>query len=186
MVAKALAIATAIICALVNSYPARADTQSFPDFSGYTPANRQDYTLAVPNPGRQTVSEVYFLTPDGRITCDFLLAAAQCNYPATPQAVPNGVNWIATDLGLAQSSGSIASGNKAHGRPISRLPRLHSITVDGVICGVTDVGSTACKDPQGRGFWLRRNVLPPTDVPPTWSAYECSGSSCTSATLPQP
>ncbi|CAG6866798.1 hypothetical protein [Mycobacterium avium] len=31
---------------------------------------------------------------------------------------------------------------------------MHSITVDGVICGVDNSGTTACKDPQDRGFIL--------------------------------
>jgi hypothetical protein len=184
MAARTLAIVTAIFSVFATSHIARADTRVFPDFSGYTAADVQEYTFAIPNPGRQTIVEAYFLTPDGEITCEFIRPAAQCNYPPTPAADPNGVNWIATDVGLAQSRGSIAPGNKAHGHSIKRLAPQHTLTVGGVVCGVLDIGSTACEDPQGRGFWLRRNGLPQIDVPPTWSVFTCSGSNCTSQSPP--
>ncbi|MGC7358062.1 hypothetical protein RA989_19565, partial [Mycobacteroides abscessus subsp. massiliense] len=44
----------------------------------------------------------------------------------------------------------------AHERQDPTLPAYHSITVNGVICGVDDKGTTACKDPQGRGFVLSK------------------------------
>jgi hypothetical protein len=51
--------------------------------------------------------------------------------------------------------------NTVQGTPIKALPPNHSITVDGVICGVDGAGMTACKDPQGRGFILS----------PSWSGW---------------
>jgi hypothetical protein len=176
--AKALAIATGVITAFVTSYTARADTPNFPDFSAYTRANVDEYTVPVPNPGREPLGTVYFVANDGSITCDFVSAAGQCNFPATP-AGPNGPNWIATDLGLKHTNGSIAPGNKIYGRRIKTLPPLHSITVNGVICGVNDAGTTACKDPQGRGF-----VLSPDDS--GLLPYQCLGAKCAPAHLPSP
>lgn len=119
---------------------AGADTPAFPDINSYTPVNG-----------------VYFLTPGG-ITCDFFSGQAQCtgnNFPAVPPAAgPGTVNVIGTASGLAQSGNPIAPNGKVYGRCLKTLPPKHSITVDGVICGVDDSGVTACKDRQGRGFVL--------------------------------
>jgi hypothetical protein len=40
------------------------------------------------------------------------------------------------------------------GPTFKTLPPMHSITVSGVICGVDDAGTTACKKAQARGFVL--------------------------------
>lgn len=162
MTAKKLTCASALVgAALVGASTAHADALSFPDLSGYAPANAQDYEIAVPNPGRPPEQTVYFLTPDG-IVCKFTLDQASCtgnNLPAIPPAASNpgaginGVNWIGTTSGLKQTSGGDPSRVIA-GQPIKTLPPAHSLTVNGFVCGVDNSGMTACKDPQGRGFVL--------------------------------
>jgi hypothetical protein len=137
----------------------RANPLGFPDLSSYSRVNIQDYTISIPNPPSPAGRVVYFLTPDG-ITCDFTSpAVAQCtgnNFPSIPPVTPAsaGVNWIRTDEGLSQTSDALAPDHLVQGHPIASLPPLHSITVDGVVCGVDNAGTTACKDPQGRGFVL--------------------------------
>lgn len=147
--------------ALLGAPPAHADALSFPDMSGYTPANVKDYEILVPNPGRQPVPTVYFLTPDG-IVCKFTLDQASCsgnNLPAIPAAASNpaaginGVNWIGTTSGINQTGGGEPSRVIA-GQPIKTLPPAHSLTVNGFVCGVDNSDTTACRDPQGRGFVL--------------------------------
>ncbi|WP_197506325.1 hypothetical protein [Mycobacterium sp. ACS4054] len=147
--------------ALTAAGTAHADAPSFPDLSKDTPANAKDYEILVPNPGRQPLPTVYFLTPDG-IVCKFTLDQASCsgnNLPDIPPAASNpesgitGVNWIGTTSGLNQTSGGEPSRVIA-GQPVKTLPPAHSLTVNGFVCGVDDSGTTACKDPQGRGFVL--------------------------------
>ncbi len=162
MTAKTLASVSAIVgAAVVGTCIAHADALSFPDLSGFAPANVKDYEILVPNPGRQPEPTVYFLTPDS-IVCKFTLDQASCsgnNLPAIPPAASNpeagisGVNWIGTTSGLKQTSGGEPSRVIA-GQPIKTLPPAHSLTVNGFVCGVDDSGMTACKDPQGRGFVL--------------------------------
>ena len=84
------------------------------------------------------------------------------NLPGIPAASPStghgGLeNVISTDAPLTQLAVSVP----AQGRPINELPPFHTITIDGVICGVDDKKTTACKDPQGRGFVLS----------PSWSGW---------------
>jgi hypothetical protein len=155
---KPFAIAAGVVGAVVlTGCNAHADPPTFPDISRYTPVDPKDYALQSENSGRPyPLTMTYFLTPDG-VICDFLPAQAQCignNLPAIPPASPtaNGtarVNWIgtATKLQPTVQSDHNSSGAKT-------LPPLHSITVNGVICGVDDSGLTACKDSQGRGFVL--------------------------------
>lgn len=159
MTAKMLIVATAVSTAVVTACSARADTPRFPDISGYAPVNVADYTISVPNTGRAPMNTVYFRTPDG-ITCDFFSGEAQCtgnNFPAVPSAGDNGVNSIGTASGLGQTNDAIAPDGTVYGHPIKTLPPMHSITVDGVMCGADGSGTTACKDPQGRGFVLSPN-----------------------------
>jgi hypothetical protein len=135
-------LAGGIISAIVTSCTAHADPPAFPDISGYTPVNVADYTIGLPNTGRAPLNTVYFLTPDG-ITCDFFSGEAQCtgnNFPALPPA--------------AAPSDPIAPNGQVYGHSLNTLPPLHSIAVNGVVCGVDNTGTTACKDPQGRGFVL--------------------------------
>jgi hypothetical protein len=79
--------------------------------------------------------------------------------PAVPPAASNpnagitGVNWIGTTTGLKQTNEGEPS-RVIDGHPVKTLPPGRSITVNGVICGVDNAGTTACKDPQGRGFVL--------------------------------
>ncbi|GAA4294708.1 hypothetical protein [Mycobacterium paraffinicum] len=157
MTGKTLPIAAGIVSVVVVSCSAHADAPAFPDINSYTPVNVADYAIGLPNTGRTPLNTVYFLTPDG-ITCDFFSGQAQCtgnNFPAVPPAAgPGTVNVIGTASGLAQSGNPIAPNGQVYGRSLKLLPPKHSITVDGVICGVDDSGVTACKDPQGRGFVL--------------------------------
>ncbi|ASW83695.1 hypothetical protein MINTM008_03750 [Mycobacterium intracellulare] len=157
MISRTLAVAAGVLTAFMTSCNARADAPAFPDISGYSPVTVADYTIGLPNTGRAPLNMVYFLTPDG-ITCDFFSGEAQCtgnNFPAVPPASGAGtVNAIGTASGLAQSGDPIAPNGQVYGHPLKTLPPLHSITVDGIICGVDNSGTTACKDPQGRGFVL--------------------------------
>jgi hypothetical protein len=162
MVVKTLTSIGALVgAALIGSCAAHADPLTFPDLSAYAPANVKDYEILVPNPGRQPDPTVYFLTPDN-IICKFTLDQASCsgnNLPSIPPAASNpeaginGINWIGTTSGLNQTSGGAPS-RVVNGQAIKSLPPSHSLTVNGFICGVDNSGTTACKDPQGRGFVL--------------------------------
>ncbi|OBI29845.1 hypothetical protein [Mycolicibacter sinensis] len=156
------AIAATAGAAVITAACAHADAPTFPDISGYTPVTASDYIIEIPNTGRAPIKQVYFLTPDG-ITCDFSAGQAQCtgnNFPSVPPAQSDpsrgitGANWVGTMTGLKQTNAPIAEGDTVQGQPIKTLPPLHSIAVDGVICAVDDAGTTACKDPQNRGFVL--------------------------------
>lgn len=140
---------------------AHAEPPKFPDLSTDSPVNVRDYTIDVPNPGRPPLPTVYFLTPDG-VVCNYTPDQAQCtgnNLPAVPPAPSNpnagitGVNWIGTTTGLKQTNEGEPS-RVIDGQPVKTLPAGHSITVNGIICGVDNAGTTACKDAQGRGFVL--------------------------------
>lgn len=163
---KASAVAIAFAIAVTCAPAGHADPPKFPDMSSYVPVNPQDYTVEVPNPGRPyTTPVVRFLTPDG-ILCAFTnTPGAGCtgnNLPGVPSAVPaptatsgGRVNSIATDGGLNQLG--VASTTEAPPPPAKNLPPFHSITVNGVVCGVDDSRTTACKDPNGQGFVLSPN-----------------------------
>jgi hypothetical protein len=161
MIAKTLIVTAGVIGAsLTAACNAHADTPHFPDIIGYTPVNVADYTIGLPNTGHAPLNTVYFLTPDG-ITCDFFSGQAQCtgnNFPAVPPAAGAGsVNAIGTTSGLGHTTDPIAPNGQVYGHPLSTLPPLHSITVNGVVCGVDSAGTTACKDSQGHGFVLSPN-----------------------------
>ncbi|MCV7076954.1 hypothetical protein [Mycobacterium szulgai] len=140
-----------------------ADPPTFPDLTNYTPVNIGDYAIEIPNPGRGSSSEVFFLTPDGN-ACTLVNSGAECtgnNFPGIPavsQDPPRGlagVNGIRTDTGLQPTNAPVAGAdNTVMGHPIRPLPPLHSIALNGAICGVDNAGSTACKDAQGRGFLI--------------------------------
>lgn len=127
-----------------------ADAPQFPDLGGYTPAAAADFQVDASTPGHPA-SQVVFLTPDG-ITCAFSTpASAGCtgnNFPSVTPAA-RGVNAIGTDSPLDTTNAPIA-----HSPTMKTLPPFHSITVDGVTCGVDDSRTTACKDAKGRGFIL--------------------------------
>lgn len=156
--AVTLIVATAGLAAGGCRQASHADPLTFPDLSKYTPANPQDYEIPFTTPGHPPVPMFYFLTPDG-ISCKFSNgpAAAGCtgnNFPGIPPAASNpseGVNSIRTDIGLRQTNTPIATAN---GPSFKTLPPFHTLTVDGVICGVDDAQTTACRDPQGRAFVL--------------------------------
>ncbi|WP_369830205.1 hypothetical protein [Mycobacterium sp. E1747] len=144
---------------MVSACNAQADPPSFPDLSGYAPVNPADYAITYPNSGRPTpIQVVAFLTPDG-VACAFgNPLSAGCtgnNLPGLPPAAPSssGVpRLISISTGLApRPTGTRIDTN---GQSPRTLPPFHTITVNGVICGVDDSGMTACKDPQGRGFVL--------------------------------
>lgn len=149
------AIAAIIGAFLVGPGAAHADAPQFPDLSSYTPVNATDYRVDASTPGI-SATQVFFLTPDA-IVCSFLSGQAQCtgnNLPGIPPASPASrgsqrVNWIGTMSRLQQIT---PSGPTPNG--VKTLPPSHTITVDGIICGVDKSGTTACKDPQGRGFVL--------------------------------
>ncbi|MEZ0049543.1 hypothetical protein ABIA30_000533 [Mycobacterium sp. MAA66] len=166
MLIRSLAVVLSTLAVGVSSAcNAQADPPVFPDLASYTPVSAQDYTVSGPNSGRpEPLTGVYFLTPDG-ITCGFgSPPSAGCtgnNLPALPAPTPEGMgllNSIGTNTGVRKSTTPLA----VAGAPAFKtLPPLHSLTVDGVVCGVDGSGMTACKDPQGRGFILS----------PSWSGW---------------
>lgn len=141
----------------------QADTPTFPDMGGYTPVDIADYEVDTTTPGRPS-SAVYFITPDG-IICGFTEypAAANCtaeNFPGVPPLTdpgPGVVQSVGTNQPVKGMNGSIGQDGKVHGNPVRTLPPFHAITVYGVTCGVDDAKTTACKDPDGRGFVLSPN-----------------------------
>lgn len=156
MIAKSFAVTTGVLVAVVTSAcSAHADPPRFPDLGGYSPVDAAEYAVDASTPGMPS-TQVYFRTPDG-VACNFLSGQAQCignDLPGLPPASPTSkgaprVNWIGTSSGLKPV---IPSDDRS--TEIKTLPAMHSITVDGVMCGVDDSGTTACKDPQGRGFIL--------------------------------
>ncbi|QBB84576.2 hypothetical protein [Mycobacterium avium] len=141
----------------MNPCGAFAEPSRFPDLSGYAPVNVIDYTITLPNPGRAPLNEVYFLTPDG-ITCDFSNPpAAGCTGNDLPGIAPpdkNPYTYVGTDTGIQPATSTPYANATIQDHQIRTLPPFHSITMDGVICGVDNSRMTACKDPQGRGFVL--------------------------------
>jgi hypothetical protein len=163
MIAKTLAAgAGVLVVAVMSACHAQATPAKFPDLASLTPVNVSDYAVDASTPG-MPATQVYFRTPDG-VTCEFLSGQAQCignNIPGLPPASPTSkgaprVNWIGTSSGLKP-----AAPVEDRSSGIKILPPLHSITVDGVVCGIDGSGTTACKDPQGRGFILS----------PSWSGW---------------
>ena len=148
--------------ALVSACSANAEGPKFPDLEDYVPVDSSEYAVDASTPG-MPATQVYFRTPDG-VTCNFLSGQAQCignNLPDLPPASPTSkgaprVNWIGTSSGLQPVS---PSDDRA--LDIKTLPAMHSIRVDDIVCGVDGSGTTACKDPEGRGFVLS----------PSWSGW---------------
>ena len=138
---------TTVACCRPESH---ADATPFPDLSRYAPVSAADFEIDASSPGHPA-RQVVFLTPDG-ITCAFTTPpSAGCtgnNFPGLPPAA-QGVNSIATDAALDTTNAPIS-----HASGLRTLPAGHSITVDGVTCGVDDARTTACKDSRGRGFVL--------------------------------
>jgi hypothetical protein len=168
---RALAIAFAMACAVGTTHIAGAEPPSFPDLSGYVQETVADYVIAVSGSGTAPAATVYFRAPDNPehpegqrdIACEFISGSARCSwhdFPANPSADTNTVHWIATDSGQTMANVAIDTGLKVHGQSLKRLPPLHSLAFDGVICGVNEVRTIACKDPQGRGFTLTWHGVP--------------------------
>jgi hypothetical protein len=148
----------------------RGNAGKFPDMSSYSPASPDDYAQQLDNPGRpEKRTEYFFRTPDG-VRCLFgQPPGAACygnNLPGIPAAICDSTqevfrqNSIGTSRGVQQSplSGPTCSVSASLDKV---LPPFHTLTVYGVTCGVDDKGTTACKDPQGRGFVLS----------PSWSGW---------------
>ena len=163
MIAKSFtAGAGVLVVAVVSACSAHADPPKFPDIGSYEPVDVSDYALDASTSGMPAI-QVYFETPDG-VICNFLSGQAQCtgnNLPGLPPASPTSkgaprVNWIGTSSGLKPV---VPSDDRSVG--VNTLPAMHSITVDGVICGVDGSETTACRDRQGRGFILS----------PSWSGW---------------
>ncbi|WP_164478378.1 hypothetical protein [Mycolicibacterium stellerae] len=138
----------------------QADTPTFPDVSGWTAVDVRDYEVDTTTPGRPSTG-TYFITPDG-IICGFAtfppaVGCAAENLPGVPPLTdpkPGIVQSIGTDRPPKATNASIGQDGKVHGNPVKTLPPFHTITVDGMTCGVDDGGTTACKDQQDRGFVL--------------------------------
>jgi hypothetical protein len=165
MPAKTLTAAAGVLSTIVvGGCSAHADSPSFPDIASYPPVNAGDYVIIIDTPGISH-TETYFLTPDGIVCTVRPGSGAACagnNLPGIPPASPTPggtprVNLIGTDGPVQPSSGVLGTSDTVRGHPIKALPPMHSITANGVICGVDGSGTTACKDPQGRGFVLSPN-----------------------------
>lgn len=146
---RRVAPATFVLVAFACCRPeSSTDTMRFPDLANYTPVDVAGFQVDASTPGHRA-TQVVFLTPDG-ITCAFSVpAAAGCtgnNFPGVPPAAA-GVNSIATNSALDTTNAPIA-----RTPALKTLPPLHTLTVNGVTCGVDDKRTTACKDSQGRGF----------------------------------
>jgi hypothetical protein len=140
----------------------------FPDMSSYSAANPGDFETHYETPGRPNapMKAYNFVTPGG-IRCSFdNLPSAGCtgnDFPGVaalecdPSKRAYGVNAISTGRGVWQTSDT--SCDKSPTGKV--LPPFHTLTVYGVTCGVDDAGTTACKDPRGRGFVLS----------PSWSGW---------------
>jgi hypothetical protein len=158
MTIKTLAGGSAMaVAAIIGACTAHADSPVFPDLGGYTPVNASNYTIALPNTGRAPVSQVFFLTPDG-IACSFSSpASAGCTGDNIPGVAPQDKNpytFVGTESGIQPATSTPYANGTVQEHRIQTLPPLHSITVNGVICGVDNAGTTACKDTQGRAFVL--------------------------------
>lgn len=137
-----------------------ADAPPYPDMSHYTPAKVTDYEIDASTPGINA-TQVFFRTPDG-IVCAFSdPSLAGCwgnNFPGVPPASPPGgalVNAIGVGWPLQPTGASVPQASKLN--TLRTLPPFHTLTVNGVTCGVDDARTTACKDSEGRGFILSPN-----------------------------
>lgn len=168
-----IAMAQTSACAATAEPSGPSEPPKFPDMSRYTPVNPQDYERQIDNPGRpEKMVGYYFNTPDG-VWCTFsqfpLAACTGNNLPGIPPAKCDpakriyAINTISTDRGLSKTSGSSCNNDSSEkSKSWTRvLPPFHTLTVYGVTCGVDDRKTTACKDPQGRGFVLS----------PSWSGW---------------
>lgn len=143
-------------------------TSRFPDMSGYAAVNPDDYAFHFETAGRPGVvmTNYLFTTPDG-IKCSFdKSASAGCTGSDLPGVTPvecdpakqtYAVNSISTQRNVWQT-GDSSCASAPDGKV---LPPFHTLTLFGVTCGVDDKKTTACKDPQGRGFVLS----------PSWSGW---------------
>jgi hypothetical protein len=142
--------------AVITSVAAHAGPPAFPDLSGYTPVNVDDYVIDLPNPGRGFLGQVFFLTPDG-VPCGFTAGLAGCtssHLPGIPNTGTIRYSFIGTDTGAQPAGSTPFVNNTIQGHQVKTLPPRHSITSQGVTCGVDGLGMTACADQQGRGFIL--------------------------------
>jgi len=146
-------IATGVIAATACGTQSHADPV-FPDLSSYAKANSSDYAITTPdfNPHNPT-NAIFFLTPDG-ISCNFHTGSVECvgNIPGVAGNDKNPYTSVSTDSGIKAATSTPYVNGTFQGQPIRTLPPLQSIVVGGDFCGVDSAGSTACKDPQGRGF----------------------------------
>ncbi len=154
-IASTVAIALATLC--YGTCTAHADPPPFPDLDKYAPVDAAEYTIALPSPGDRPIDQTFFLTPDG-IPCTFLNPSiAGCtngNLPGVPLQAGARYVRVSTDSGIKPYGSSSYVNGTIQGHPLKTLPPFHSLSVNGTICGVDDSGTTACKDPQGRGFIL--------------------------------
>lgn len=170
MITRTFVMTAAVISAVASSScTAHAEPPKFPDINSYPPVNAADYSIDTTTPG-MPARQVYFITPDG-IECNFDASSAACsgnnfpNIPAqpwNPAAGITGVNVISTNSGLSTTNAAFSPDHTVHGQQVKNLPPMHSITMNGVTCGVDGSGTTACKDAQGQGFILS----------PRWSGWQ--------------
>ncbi|MEU9805979.1 hypothetical protein [Mycobacterium sp. NPDC050853] len=151
---------TVVYASLLLSLPlalapiTHAEPPPFPDLAAYSPVNPDDYKVDASSPGHPDAKQTYFISPDGAV-CSFLNSSAGCsgdNLPGIQQKDKNPYTFVSTNGGIQKASNAPYSERTI--QQANSLPPLHSITVNGVVCGVDDAGLTACKDPQGRGFVL--------------------------------
>lgn len=146
--------ALAVLCAC----HANAEPPKFPDLNTYVAANVDEYVILLPNVGREPIRAVFFLTPDG-LHCGFLSGSAGCtgdNIPGVAEKDKNPYTYVSTGSGIEPTASTPYKNGKVQGHDLKTLPPLHSMTVEGAICGVDDVGTTACKGSDGSGFVLSK------------------------------
>lgn len=164
VIIRLAATATVVLAGwLTGACAASAEPPRFPDMTGYATANPEEYKNVSVNPGRPTdsLTSYNFRTPEG-IRCGYIEDTATCsgnNLPGVPSAHwdPSngfyGVNVISTNSQLRQISDStppdVVDSYKT-------LPPFHTLTVNGITCGVNDSGTTACKKPGGGAFMISK------------------------------
>lgn len=154
----AAATSAAALLAILCACHAHVEPPKFPDVNAYKAVNVDEYVILLPNVGREPNKRVYFVAPDG-VRCSFLMDSAGStgdNIPGVTAKDKNPYTYVSTGSGVQPSGSTPFVDGKIQGHELKTLPPLHSITVEGAICGVDDAGTTACKDAEGRGFVLSK------------------------------
>ena len=158
---SAMCVLLALVTAACSTGPGAGDptsansasTPAFPDFGGYTPVDAKAYFQSRPYFGG-----IMFSTPDG-LSCDHNamnslndpnVVSLTCTGPRPDQGPGNWKVRVTTDRAATVDR---ASNNPPEGGPYPLVPARHTITYEGIFCGVDADGTTACRI-GGHGFVL--------------------------------